>query len=767
MDYGQKLKNEIIKNFIQLAVILIYVQSIQTSCKRSEEIILQPETKDSTYLATDQTELRFAKIENAGYRMNLTTKTTQYVTLNPDMPVTIEVYTKELSTKQVCNALYSEVTSNNGVVTCEADVTTTGGTHFLVEDKYTKRDDEGSIEMSRKINIVNPKLVDYAFNSFFGLHDVRSKQMSDYNFFMPSLIYKNSENLPQNSIGNSFSDNYILAREERMALPFVMMQDVKNGNMLTLINLNSNPQTFKGDFGTGHMVDKNMKFASIGLFQEAGCVSAMICYPGSEGERTYADGSSSSYKRWAKRSHPVETDIDHSYTIVIKTDNAANFPESVEKSWKYAFDLYNSKILALNSNDIYNYCIELLDNYWMIVDGDPGFPFSVNLWDGTIKEISYSMGFVGMQISCAYYLYRQGLETGNNSYVDKGNQVIDFWVKNSLTVDGFPRTWYDPAPYKRFRTPSYTREIQGGMEAVILAWATAKKHGIDKPEWLEYCKKAGDWMVRFQNTDGSYYLSYNHDNTPANTSKFCTSNLIRYLGYLFKATGDSRYKEAALKAGEFCYNNIHLEYKYIGSVIDNPGIKDKESGQKAVEAFLALYDLTGEKKWLDACVQAAIYTETYVYSWNIPMEIGDDPPEWPAADKETTGLSIIATGHSGADCDFSYSSFEYFRLYLITGDSHFLHVSKMSQKNTKQTMNYDGNLNYKYRGLQTEAIRVVTPRGYGVKLWLPWITASAVDPLLKFKDAFNEMDIDQIVTLPPETLKSMNDEFARTQGITN
>ena len=88
---------------------------------------------------------------------------------------------------------------------------------------------------------------------------------------------------------------------------------------------------------------------------------------------------------------------------------------------------------------------------------------------------------------------------------------------------------------------------------------------------------------------------------------------------------------------------------------------------------------------------------------------------------------------------------EYLRLYELTGDHYFLSIAKILEKNTKQTMNYDGSLRYPLRGLQREAIRCVTHRGDGVGLWLPWCTASALDPLFRMEDAYGKIGIDNIL----------------------
>ena len=173
-------------------------------------------------------------------------------------------------------------------------------------------------------------------------------------------------------------------------------------------------------------------------------------------------------------------------------------------------------------------------------------------------------------------------------------------------------------------------------------------------------------------------------------------------------------------------------------------MKDRESGQKMIEAMLAAYDLTSDNRYLEAACQAAYYTVSYMYAWNIPWETGTtlDMP-WPK-NKTTVGITIIATGHSGADCGFAYNSFEYLRLFELTKDPYFLRIARLLEKNTKQTMDYDGSLNFAYRGLQREAIRCVTHRGDGVALWLPWCTAAELDPVFRMEDAYGFIDSDEL-----------------------
>lgn len=735
------------------------------SDKEDDEVITPTTPKGVLYsLGSGNPELKLELIDSMYYKLKISFLGKNLIPRDSSA-VSIQVFSTGMQSSKWYETNYDEVEEKNDSLKCLAKVITDEGSEFIINDTYAVKDADSSIQLSRNIVVSKVAAKDYAFNSFYFLHDEETQEITDCEYFIPSLIYKDQSNLSENSIGSDFSHDWILAREERMGLPFAMLRDKQSGFTVSILDYNLNPATFKGDFGTSHLVNNKMKFASLGFYLGDKRPVLVYCYPGSEGERTYADGGSRREKRWARRSHPVRTDIEHNYKIQLKFSKSSDFPQAVESHWKEAFDIYNPEPLNVKSEDVISNGIEVLDKYWMEKDGAPGFPFSVHLPGGGVNETSYAMGFVGMQLSCAYYLYRVGLETGNEVYINKGEKIIEFWARNSLNSDGMPRIWWDVSPWNLFRNYNDLRNMQGGMEAMIWAWACAEKYRPNtKSVWLSSCIRASEWMLLKQHSDGSWDKAFDNAGKSIDSGKFLTSNLIRFLTYMYFATNNIRYKLAAIKAGEFCYKEIHERYKYVGSVIDNPNVKDRESGQKIIEAFLCLYDLTGDEKWLNGAKQAAYYTVSYMYAWNIPLEIGDTPLEWPK-DKTSVGLTIIATGHSGADCGFSYNSFEFLRLYILTKDKCFLRIAELLEKNTKQTMNYDNSLGYAYKGLQTEAIRVVNPRGYGVRLWLPWVTASALDPLFKMDDAFGSTDVMTIANHSFSDLLQMDRAYGNSQGI--
>lgn len=190
----------------------------------------------------------------------------------------------------------------------------------------------------------------------------------------------------------------------------------------------------------------------------------------------------------------------------------------------------------------------------------------------------------------------------------------------------------------------------------------------------------------------------------------------------------------------------------------------KESGLIALDAFLALYDATQGKKWLDAASQAATFSETWLYVWNVPIPPQDKGADFPRG-ISTSGLSIIATGHSAADVFMAAYPFQYYRLYLSTGDPHFAAVARLLLRNTKQMVDRQGSHGYAHSGMLTEALTVAPPRGHSVNIWLPWLTVALIDPLASLEDHFGDMDIDEIEKKPLAERQALNRRFAQTRGL--
>lgn len=673
---------------------------------------------------------------------------------------------------ELCSAYYSECIVDDGALVCSSKIVSRNGSEFNVADTYSVQEDN-CIKLHRTIDIGKAVKGDDYFNSLYGFDIGRNADFDRLEFFIPAVWYKPNFT-PEGNIPPQIpqeNDTVFLYRNDRIPLPIVMTRDPEDGLTCAIIQKGPVSRSVMADRDGMH-INAGYQFGSLGVTKSFGRMQMLFAYPGTEKGRRGGAGA---------RSHPVSVNVRHSYVLELYFARTKDYADAVDKSWNQGFMSYDPQVYVTDSRQVYNGLIETLLAYYVPsvryggVYDEPGFPFQVSLKDFKPMGIDYQMGFVGMQVATGYYLYRAGIENGDRETMLKGKDVLDFWSAESLTALGYPRCWYDPkndGTQGKFRRHSTLRTTTSGMESLLEAWCFARRNKIFNPKWIDACRKFGRWLVDNQNADGSWYFAYNHNKIaegrhPAtNKNKYLTVCTIRYLVNLYIATSDSRYRDAALRAGEFCYENIHRKYAYVACVTDNPQTIDSESGQMALNAFLSLYDLTGEKRWLDAAEQAATYAETWTYMQDIPVEEDCNTPLVVPKDRSIVGQHLIAIGHAGADLGFTWNSFNFYRLYLITGKEHYRKVARIAAHNTKQTMNWDESLYPgQPRGLQLEAFRISVPRrGRGVQTTLNWNYAANLDPMIRFKDAFGSCDIEQIDKMPIAELRRLNTEYGKVQS---
>ncbi len=654
----------------------------------------------------------------------------------------------------------------DGIV-CSGIMLAGKGSQFEFTDIY-RPIGNSAFWLERTVEVKTALQIDNSFNSLFGLQISRSKVITDHDYFVPGIWYKSNFDTKMSGVlAADPRDQYFIFREDRLPLPLVMARAKADGSVVSLLHYKALPATITADRGPDSITDERLQTGSLGIGCE-NATSILFMFPGSEGQKNHLS-SGPRQNSWALRSHPVRKGFKQQYHLILDFGQTTDYAQAVSVSWRRAFHLYQPTVYEMPLDQAYSGLINTLDHYYTPADkagtgyDAPGLPFSVFLPEGKVRAYNYQSGFIGRQTANASSWLWQALADNNTQWIEQASAILDFWADTSLLPSGLPRTWYDPATGQdaagSWRNAdnnsggSALRVACSGMGSLLQAWQFMQKKDRDKPQWLNACKRFGDWLCDNQNNDGSYYLAYDHQLTndrhrPTNSSKFTTTCAVTYLAELYQATSQEKYKMAALKAGNFAWNNIHLPYNYIGCVIDNPNVIDRESGQEALYAFIALYDLLGGDRWLAAAIQAADYTITWSYCYEVPAELDAPFTHFPA-NKSIIGQTLIATGHSAADLGMAFSAYHYYRLYLLTQDKYYLHITRLLLHNTKQSMNWDTKLYPgKPAGLQLEAFNVTVPRRMGVMQCLSWNYAAHLEPLTRFLDSFGTFDLNTLEKLP-------------------
>ncbi len=680
-------------------------------------------------------------------------------------PISCEIVTRENTYYLTSPYQTLELNSDRGIV-CSGVITTRAGSKISFRDTYRTLESDHLFEMIREVEILESNPSDLGFATRMCFENNADMSLHDYDFFVPGVWYKDNAYVKPGSLASDYSDEKILIREDRLPLPFIMLREKNTGLTFSIIHKDPDGSTFKEEKGPERIIDKRLKFASVGV-ENSQPLSIGITFPGSEEDKTYISRSRSE-NRGAFRNHPVEKGFRQNYKIAFRLSMEEDYTAALKNTWDVYYRLFSPKLYACDLDKIYDLQISVLDKYWKSINGTAGLPFRV-LLNGNIQaesDYNFNMGFVGHQPGNASLLIREGLKKNNTVLLSKGEQMADFWATKSISESGCPKTWYDPYP-QTWRGPEVAlREIGDGMIELLRSWNYEQEYNRNKPDWLNACVKVADWIISTQLEDGSFYSHFDY-NTGKHTKKHtnCTSHIIPYLTEMFMATGNETYKAAALKAGRFIYDDIMIRFRYVGGAIDNPNVMDKEAGSMALRAFLALYDLENSSRWMDAVMQTVYFYRSWVVCWDIPIP-QDDPQAVFPGHRSVIGQSIIATGHSAADTYAAIDALGFYRAYLYSGDEQLLHFSKLLLYNTKQFMNWDPQNDPVpgiAEGLFGEAMNVCIPRGHGVDCYLPWATYNQLEPIVFLEDIFGFKDIQDIQKLTKSEIEKKHQAYSNNR----
>jgi len=678
-----------------------------------------------------------------------------YRTANP-----LIVMLKDYAAKMIdYEAAYENVAIQGGKAIATGRVKTALGSVFTFTDTIAAHDSNVFL-FERRVEVSDAHRDDLGFDTRISLGILQSQDILDFDYFYPGALYKQNKWMRPRGIFYNKNLDYYWYRDTRFTLPLFSMQHTQNGDAVTFCRAKKEVRPSQyGEFMHDSVTSDSFDHGSLGISRPGG-LSVDYVYPGTEG----CDESASPYANsvyqyqfgFDKRYHPVRNGFEQNYSIYMRFGKHENYYSMFTDAWRYFYAVYSPKIADIDVPKFYQVQMNLLDELCRDYHGVWGVPFKVLFPTGEPGIVDYEMGFIGQQPNIGYQLIRYGYETGKPDTVQKGQNVIDFWVHHSLTDWGLPKTWYDPYPPKFLDQPIWLRMIADGMEGILDGYNYLKKQGVDKPDWLEYCKKVGAWLVDNADADGCWYRAYDFKGNVVENSRANTTNIIRFLVQLYLTTGEEPFRKAAINAGNWCYDNVYRNFEYRGATCDNPDILDNESGIYACFAFLSLYDLTGDDKWLEALIGAADYTETYTYAWSYPVTPLQKKHAFHHVD--FTGMSPVTAGHGGGgDVYMGACIYIYYRLYLLNGDKHYLDFARFLEMNTRTTYDTDGKFGYGRLGLCEEGSGGYhTYNVHGIYAWLPWCSYIQVDPISRMLDTFGVYTIEEAEKIPLQQRKRLN-----------
>lgn len=668
----------------------------------------------------------------------------------------IETYSEETFSRG-----YDEITQQSYGYLCKGTVTTDKGSKFLVQDAYYLVNDR-VFGMERTVEVLEANSGDKGFASIVALvNGAGSCDYSDFEYFIPAILYKDASNVVDGAIASNLDLDYLYVKETRTGLPMAMARSTETNYGLALMHLE--PEISVGDNvggGAKGEVNDELQYGAVGINIQTG-VGVNFIYPCTEGPNTYDSGQGN-----VGRYHSVTQGNTHTYKVGLIPTAEESYTDAMVYTYMNAFEAESRYIADIDMETVYDQNIEIFQSEYReyifrskVVAA--GLPWSLELPNGTNNQgVSFQMGFVGQQLPLGYQLLRYGLDNNDQKAINQGTNIVNMWASDTIQSTYFPAVWFDPQNSSNGGNirnyPCFLRCMVDGMEGMLDACRIAEAYGLEHQTWHDTVVRFGYNLLAVQNGDGSFYRAYTREGTVETdtsnvtyqgTSKLNTPIAIRFLARMYEYTGDEAFKTAALRAAQFCYDELYVKLgKYVGGTPDNPNTVDKEAAMYALYAFSAAYQLSGEEKYLDAAKHAAVSTMswTYVYDFAVPSSSAEMAAINPFEDGGVIGFSLIATGHSGADNCSAFSFYEMYKLYVQTGDSFFLNAALLLENDTKLSTDYDGSMGFKYRAMMPEATNVSEFSFISVGTWLPWSGIANIDPIIQLEESFGQMDISNI-----------------------
>ncbi len=353
---------------------------------------------------------------------------------------------------------------------------------------------------------------------------------------------------------------------------------------------------------------------------------------------------------------------------------------------------------------------------WIEGDGFAGF----NKYP-SFRTPEIRMGWTGQAASCGFAF--QKLEKYFND-TDIPNMVqlsLDFLSASPVTKEGFPAKFSTET-----KTWSSIKHVQMGQAMYNFAKAiqSAKNNkNLDTRKWEHFFRQTCEYASN-RILSGKW--------NPLSTSE---AFYIAPLSIACQLYGKQKYKESAIKAVEY-YSKRHLsmEEPYWGGTLDAQ-CEDKEGAWAAFQGFLSVYEITGEKKFLEWAKHACDVVLSYTVVWDSPLP----PGRMSDHAFKTRGWTVVSPQNQHIDVYGVMYSPEIYRMGEIFKDENLMKLAKVMYRSCGQLIDLFGSqgeqlqhTNYTQRNNMTDIYQL--RGGYSEDWTVFWITTHFLNAAARFEE---------------------------------
>lgn len=461
---------------------------------------------------------------------------------------------------------------------------------------------------------------------------------------------------------------------------------------------------------------------AVALFgEESGGMSCSI-YP--EGDQIVqeliwpeVEGPKVLYKRCWEPAYQGSMEPADSFTGIVMLMHAGAPRERMHDLLDFAWKLnYREVNMCYTPERVKELGLLFIRSMWIKrFNGLVGFRNGVN-WDEQESDWhkhtqNFEIGWCGQNGAQSCAMLDHYLETGDEDSLHKAISTLDSWDQYAFLPNGLmyvkltaPLDHLDSVMNGTVPTVLDTCNLGTGATYFFRAATLCEKAGVPRPNLEKRAFGLCDFFVRAQKSNGEFAKSYFVDGSVDSPHGSVASFVIPPLFDAYARSGERKYLDAALKGVDFYLGEFAKGGCTTAGALDSNCI-DKESGAPLIRAAMKAYDVTGEKKYLDASVDLGYYLASWQwhYSVNFPADslLGQHKVD-------TYGSTAVSAAHNALDHYGIYYIPEYLKLAELTGNDIWRQRARAIWYNGIQMLS-DGTLTVRGRvrpaGSQDESFR--------------------------------------------------------------
>ena len=239
---------------------------------------------------------------------------------------------------------------------------------------------------------------------------------------------------------------------------------------------------------------------------------------------------------------------------------------------------------------------------------DHGTETGFEMYPEYVKGTHYVMGWCGQAEGGGNAMLSLAKRIGDPKMLDRAQRSLDWLTHSPFNAEGFlvnynldKREWSDQDPVSQGQA----------MEVFARAISIGRKtKGVNTALWEAFLEKACAIHAK-------RILSPNWK--PYNTAEAFLISPLSKASQLFH---NLEFEHAAIKAAEYyAHRHLTMEEPYWGGTLD-ASCEDKEGAWAAFQAFLAIYELHKDPKYLAWASHAMDATLSYTVLWDIDLPAG-------------------------------------------------------------------------------------------------------------------------------------------------